>query len=327
MAVAGNNGTSAPKPLGDTNPRFTDAVCNAQFFHMDKFVIASHRNRLLLYRYKLPPAMTMDRNGAGSGAACDDIYLQKHRFGSYRLAAELENPGCVSVTDVAAHNAFISHVVITALSNRGVHLWDLAAGKVAASVDDAHTRPVHTLAVCPANASTPMTAPDGDGSGLCLDAHGACELFATSSSDSCIKLWDVRDVQKRVRCYAGGHINNCHRIGMQFSPCMRYLATCSEDRSVAVYDMRFGNACMSIVGQPASASASASASACATAAPQGVPPKAAQSASGSGAAMREVPTSVDMCYRQANRGLGGGCPALMMAAGGMDGQLRVFDQV
>ena len=261
---------AAPSPRGaEGNPAFTEAVRHAQFLHMDALVLASHRNRLLVYRYRLPPSAA-----AAAAAAADDLYLQRHRFGSYRLACELENAGCVGVTDLAAHNAFISHLAIAALTNRGVHLWDLAAGRLAAAVADAHTRPVHSLAICAATAGSPLDAGA---------AHAACELFATSGADGCIKLWDVRAVHRRVRCFAGAHANSGHRVGMQFSPCMRYLATCSEDRAVAVYDVRYGGG------------------ACAP-----LP-------------MREVPAAVDLCHRP-------GAAGLLLAAGGMDGQLRVFDE-
>ena len=37
-----------------------------------------------------------------------------------------------------------------------------------------------------------------------------------------------------------GHANRQHAVGVAFSPCMRFLATGSEDKSAYLYDTRMG---------------------------------------------------------------------------------------
>lgn len=72
------------------------------------------------------------------------------------------------------------------------------------------------------------------------NAHGAdaYELFATSSSDNMIRLWDVR-TEACVRCFSS-HQSKAAGCGIDISPCLRYLAAGSEDNSLYMYDMGSG---------------------------------------------------------------------------------------
>ena len=93
---------------------------------------------------------------------------------------------------------------------------DLAASKVVRRYESAHDRPVHTL-VHSADVSAYVSHP-----------RQSYELFASSATDGNIRLWDLR-ASGSVRCLSG-HCNNYATVGMSFSPCMRYLATGSEDK-------------------------------------------------------------------------------------------------
>jgi len=64
----------------------------------------------------------------------------------------------------------------------------------------------------------------------------AYDLFLTSAASDGIKLWDLR-TDRCVRKY-NGHMNRSHTVGVAFSPCSRFFATGSEDRSTYVFDIR-----------------------------------------------------------------------------------------
>ena len=58
----------------------------------------------------------------------------------------------------------------------------------------------------------------------------AYDLFLTAAVADGIKLWDLR-TNRCVRRY-DGHVNRSQPIGVAISPCARFIATGSEDRSV-----------------------------------------------------------------------------------------------
>lgn len=122
-------------------------------------------------------------------------------------------------------NSCASPLVLVAGSNKCVEVVDLGAGRTAAVLEDCHGRAVHTLAqVAPSPyASHPR------------EAH---ELFATSAADNTVKLWDLRSC-RAVRAFAG-HKNCQIPTGVAFSPCLRFLASGSEDKVAYLYDLRQG---------------------------------------------------------------------------------------
>lgn len=58
----------------------------------------------------------------------------------------------------------------------------------------------------------------------------AYDLFLTAAVGDGIKLWDLR-TNRCVRRY-DGHVNRSQPVGVAISPCARFIATGSEDRSV-----------------------------------------------------------------------------------------------
>lgn len=58
----------------------------------------------------------------------------------------------------------------------------------------------------------------------------AYDLFLTAAMSDGIKLWDLR-TNRCVRRY-DGHVNRSHPVGVALSPCARFIASGSEDRSV-----------------------------------------------------------------------------------------------
>jgi WD40 repeat protein len=57
----------------------------------------------------------------------------------------------------------------------------------------------------------------------------------------------VRDGGGVVKTFSD-HINRVHRTGVAFSPCMRYVATGSEDRACYIYDVRAGGCVQKLTG-------------------------------------------------------------------------------
>lgn len=123
-------------------------------------------------------------------------------------------------------NSFLSPLVLLAGSNRSLEVVDMATLQCVAHIPDAHARPVHRI-VQP-TASLHVSHP-----------REAFELFATAATDGAAKLWDVR-CARAARTFSGGHKNSQLPVGLAFSPCMRYLATGSEDKVAYLYDMRQG---------------------------------------------------------------------------------------
>jgi len=107
-----------------------------------------------------------------------------------------------------------------------IEVWDLGKEEVVASFAEAHDRVVHCLRLneCSSYASHPSESYD---------------LFLSSATDGLIGLWDLR-AGKRV-CRFAGHQNRVHPIGASFSPCLRYIASGSEDKLCYLFDLRAGS--------------------------------------------------------------------------------------
>ena len=100
-------------------------------------------------------------------------------------------------------------------------------------IEDAHARPVHTVRLPQPSAY----------SGL---GQGAYDLFVTAAIDNVVNVWDLRT--RRPAMSFNGHLNRVHPLGMAFSPCMRFLATGSEDKVCYLYDIRTGALCERLAG-------------------------------------------------------------------------------
>jgi WD40 repeat protein len=206
---------AAPPPPGAApNPAYGSDVAAARFFNLDRFVLLAAGARLHAYRF------------AVADAEGDDDIERLRAAGRYRCAFTHASPS-QSIADVACLNSCISHVALLAGSNRSIEVVDLAAGRLARSLPDAHSRPVHTLAMCAPSAfvSHPREAHD---------------LFASAAADGVVKLWDLR-AARVVRAFTG-HKAATVRAGVALSPCMRFLASGSEDMCCYLYDLRAGGA-------------------------------------------------------------------------------------
>ncbi len=88
-------------------------------------------------------------------------------------------------------------------------------GCAARTIPAAASRAVHSIVVPTASA----------GAGLSQDS---LDVFATCSADGGLAMWDLRSPAV-VRTF-GGHVGRSYHVGAAFSPCMRYIASGSEDK-------------------------------------------------------------------------------------------------
>ncbi|XP_076438469.1 WD repeat-containing protein 27-like [Babylonia areolata] len=203
---------------GKARDGYPKEVRGAQFYYMDKFVMIIMGNQLCLYKYHLDPTK-------------DDIrrYLTKSR---YKLVKSWETPSH-NFTAFSAVNTFYSHLAVCAGSNRNVEVYDLNEGRLAHVFTDTHTKPVHTVAL-------------NEGSTYTSQPQEAFNVFATSATLDCIKVWDVRS--RRCVLRLQGHANQAHGCGIAFSACGTYLGSGSEDKVAYVYDIRQGTFCQKLRG-------------------------------------------------------------------------------
>lgn len=169
------------------------------------------------------------------------IYNDLNSSGKYKCVyacdhnASLETGtggGGSNITTFNAVNSVASPIVISATCDRKLNVIDMNVGKIAMSTTPAdsmpHDRAIHTIAVPnPSIHTTSFIAPQ------------AYTMFVTSATDNIIAFYDVRDPQYCVGRY-GAHVNRREAVGCCFSPCLRYLATGSEDKSIRIVDIRGG---------------------------------------------------------------------------------------
>ncbi|XP_033734815.1 WD repeat-containing protein 27-like [Pecten maximus] len=205
-------GAQPQKPTKD-NPPFPREVKFGRFYYMDKFILLTSGSTVYMYKYHLDLTK-------------QDIkrYLSKSRYKlvtSFSLEAQ-------QITALSAVNGFYSYLVLCAGTNKSLEVRDMNVDKTVRTMTDVHTKPAHVI--CQNEGSTFTSHPP--------DAY---DLFVTAAAGDCIKLWDIR-TNRCVRRYEG-HLNRVYPCGVDLSPCGRYLATGSEDRSTYIYDIRTGTYC------------------------------------------------------------------------------------
>ncbi|KAG8223210.1 hypothetical protein J437_LFUL003561, partial [Ladona fulva] len=119
------------------------------------------------------------------------------------------------------------NLVMAGCSNRDIIVYDLNHESFLCTFKEAHVhRPPHRLVQL-----TGSTCPR-------IPAHtpSAYNLFLSASIKDGAKLWDLRTpkcIQKYDR-----HLSKVYASGVNISPCCRFVAACSEDKQVYIYDTR-----------------------------------------------------------------------------------------
>ncbi|XP_048585644.1 WD repeat-containing protein 27 isoform X2 [Nematostella vectensis] len=191
------------------NLPFSKEVSQSSFYYVDKFILLSCGNGLYLYKYHIDPVK-------------DEIKRYQSN-NKYKLVTMTQLERAQNITCFSCVNSFHSYIVFCCGSNKSIEVIDMNAGRVVRVILDAHTRPVHSIC-------------QNQGSAFAAHPTEAYDLFLTAAVTDGIKLWDLR-TNKCVRRYEG-HVNRSHPVGLAFSPCARYIATGSEDRSAYLFDIR-----------------------------------------------------------------------------------------
>lgn len=182
--------------------------------------------------------------GAGSGSSNDlkRLYNELNSNGRYRCAHAFDHSpgqgpgqgqGPGNVTAMACMNSVASPLLLSATSDRRLLLLDAAVGKTARTLSAEagtfpHDRAAHCIALPqPSMHTTSAIAPS------------EYSVFATAAIDNSVTLYDIRVPRCAVVRY-GSHVNRREPVGIAFSPCLRYMAVGSEDRSLRVLDVRGG---------------------------------------------------------------------------------------
>ncbi|XP_038078106.1 WD repeat-containing protein 27-like isoform X2 [Patiria miniata] len=194
-----------------SNRVFAKEVKAARFYYVDKFLLLASGGALYLHKFVLDTSV-------------DDIkrYQSNSR---YKLVKSFQLEQAQQITALSAVNGFHSYIVMCAGSDKSLEFFDMNVGRSIRTVPTAHSRPAHCIC-------------QNEGSAYVSHPPSAYDLFLTAAVTDSIKLWDLR-TNRCVKRFEG-HMNRAHRCGVAISPCAKYIATGSEDKSAYVFDIRTG---------------------------------------------------------------------------------------
>uniref|UniRef100_A0A8C9D171 WD repeat domain 27 n=1 Tax=Panthera leo TaxID=9689 RepID=A0A8C9D171_PANLE len=144
---------------------FPKPIQSAQFYYLDAFILCSSGPELQLLKCHIDTSKDEIRR-----------YKQKSRC---RPVFRLPTAGPTEITSLSAVNDFYSYLVLTAGRDKTVEVFDLNAGRSAAVIAEAHSRPVHQIC-------------QNKGSSFTTQQYQVYNLFATTATGDGIKLWDLR---------------------------------------------------------------------------------------------------------------------------------------
>ncbi|XP_023567753.1 WD repeat-containing protein 27 isoform X2 [Octodon degus] len=189
----------------DVLPRPVQA---AQFYYVDSFILLSCGPELWLLKYHLDTRK-------------DELQRYKLKS-SYKVVYRVSLSNAADVTSLSAVNGFYSYIALTAGRDRTLEVFDFNAGRSAAVIAEAHSRPVHQIC-------------QNTGSSFTTQLPQAYNLFLTTALGDGIGLWDLRTLRCERRFQ--GHPNRCNPCGMALSPCGRFVACGAEDRHAYLYEL------------------------------------------------------------------------------------------
>ncbi|TPX68688.1 hypothetical protein SpCBS45565_g02904 [Spizellomyces sp. 'palustris'] len=190
----------------DTKQAFSSEIRHARFYYNDQFILIPSGPDCNLYTYHL------ERPDKGS-------VRPQLNYNWYKLASKFSS-SAHSLTALACMNARKSHLILTACSDKQIHVWDVARCSVVRSIRQAQTRVIHALALADYEHPSPAFE----------------NVFVSTAVTDSIKCWDLR--QERAILHLHGHCNRYAQVGCALSPCGRYIASGSEDNHAYLYDVR-----------------------------------------------------------------------------------------
>ncbi|KAG6613471.1 uncharacterized protein IUM83_04470 [Phytophthora cinnamomi] len=228
---------AAMGPMSSAKKAMRQEIVEARFFYMDKFLLSACGNLVRLHQFELDEVYARASSSkAKSAKKKNDAEVLENRSRKKRVA-QWSFDDMQSVTSLACVNgAFLSSVAVLAGSDRSLRVLDVGAGgggRTVRVVRDAHSRAAHTVA---------LPRP------TCYASHPSnfYDLLLSSAPDSTTHLWDIRADNCVMRFCE--HVNRVQALGVAFSPCMRYVATGSEDRAAYIYDIRTGRRLVKLKG-------------------------------------------------------------------------------
>ncbi|XP_022091006.1 WD repeat-containing protein 27-like isoform X2 [Acanthaster planci] len=199
------------RPADKGNGVFAKEIKAARFYYVDRLLLLTSGSTLYLYKYVVDTSV-------------DDI--KRYQCNSrYKLIKSFQLEQAQQITALSAVNEFHSYIVMCAGSDKSLEFLDMNVGRSIRTVPDAHTRPVHCIC-------------QNEGSAYVSHPPTAYDLFITAAVADCVKLWDLR-TNRCVKRFEG-HMNRAHHCGVAISPCAKYIATGSEDKSAYIFDIRAG---------------------------------------------------------------------------------------
>ncbi|XP_017949681.1 WD repeat-containing protein 27 isoform X2 [Xenopus tropicalis] len=187
---------------------FSKPVRFPQFYYMDNFILLSSGAEFHLLKYSLDEVK-------------DDLKRYKQKSWC-KSVQKFQMDTAVEITGLSAVNDFYSYLVLAVGSNRTLEIFDLNLNRSVAVIRDVHPRAAHQIC-------------QNKGSAFTTQASEAYNLFVTTAIGDGLKLWDMRTL-RCVRRFEG-HINRSQPCGIAISPCGRFIACGSEDRSAYLYDI------------------------------------------------------------------------------------------
>lgn len=122
------------------SPRSTrgSSKATARFFFLDRFILSAYGGQLEMRTFHISAPDTPAHVPAAGSFQIN---------GQSKLAHSFHHGDVQSLSAIGCINTELSPLIITAASNRSVHILDASVGRTASIIQDAHTKAVHTLAL------------------------------------------------------------------------------------------------------------------------------------------------------------------------------------
>lgn len=192
----------------------------ARFLYTDKLIAYSVRNKVEVCKFAL------DKGGGDLNRGRNDSCLSTPLSTLSTDAQYITSMDCI--------NHFPTTILVAVSSNKTITVFDIVSEKALRVIKNAHKRAIHKVLVCARSRSMENSTTS--------DEH----LLLTAGLDSAVNMWDLRQ-QKPVRQYALHKNSALTTLGLGIVASGSFFAVGSEDRSVYLYDIRWGGAPLDVI--------------------------------------------------------------------------------